>query len=268
VFLPDGTKQGPFNMAEVMNGVGTGAYFYDYAVGGMEGEYLFIADSAACPLKSIRQVTFNDAGLITTDDFRVYYVAKDFQTGLPDVKLTVYKPDFTKDAALPMTEMVDPISAGVYYHDYYIGAQEGEYLFIADSNTLPFRAMKQATFCDPSGTIGCQIATIKGDGFNIANDSLHQISQREIEIRDRLFGQDGGAGTRHIELIVKDSLGNIEEGKEVRIYRKRDFALIASDISADVTGQVEFDLDPEIYLVAVVGSQVFDKKAYETLIVN
>lgn len=73
--------------------------------------------------------------------FRIFYVAKNFTTGLTDVGLYVRRPDGVREGAFIMTEINDPYLSGSYYYDY-LPTQQGYYLFAMDSPSQPKRAEK------------------------------------------------------------------------------------------------------------------------------
>lgn len=59
VYKPDGTKLGPYIMQELNSGIASGIYFDDFLDGDIEGNYIFIVNSASNPKQSEESVFFD-----------------------------------------------------------------------------------------------------------------------------------------------------------------------------------------------------------------
>ena len=69
--------------------------------------------------------------------YRIYYAARDYKTGLTDVRYYVYKPNGIKLGPYSMTELNVGTAKGIYVDDFLDSDIEGKYLFIADCPSYP-----------------------------------------------------------------------------------------------------------------------------------
>lgn len=70
--------------------------------------------------------------------YRVYYVALNYTSGLTDVTVSIKKPDGT---SLGPYAMIELDTSGIYYYDYVL-VNGGEYIFTADSTSVPSKFSK------------------------------------------------------------------------------------------------------------------------------
>lgn len=85
--------------------------------------------------------------------YKVYYIAKNFTSGLTDVKMVVYKPNGNKQGVYDLIEVDTGDGLGIYVYEYSDSDSEGTYLFVVNSATKSRRDAKQVYFTEKS-TIG------------------------------------------------------------------------------------------------------------------
>lgn len=80
------------------------------------------------------------------ETYKFVYKAKNFTSGLTDVKLFVYKPDMTKLGEYILTEIDTGDGKGIYYYDFNGADSPGVYTFVCDSLTQPLRDARSLYF--------------------------------------------------------------------------------------------------------------------------
>lgn len=78
--------------------------------------------------------------------YRLYYAAKNYATGLTDVRYYAYKPNGTKLGPYLMTELNAGDGKGIYYDDFLDADIEGSYVFLANSLSNPKQGEKSVWF--------------------------------------------------------------------------------------------------------------------------
>ena len=144
----------------------------------------------------------------TTSAYRLYYAARNFQTGLSDVRYYVYKPNGVKLGPYSMSELDAGTAKGIYVDDFLDADIEGNYLFIADSPSYP----KQAEVTDyfenriwqngDRATVLTALADIKDvekGGWEIVGTQMIFKRENGTELmRFNLFNEAGIASNRDV----------------------------------------------------------------------
>jgi hypothetical protein len=78
--------------------------------------------------------------------YRLYYAARDYRSGLTNVRYYVYKPNGNKTGPYAMTELNSVTALGIYYDDYLDADMEGNYIFLVDCPAYPKRDERSEYF--------------------------------------------------------------------------------------------------------------------------
>jgi len=125
------------------------------------------------------------------ETYKFVYKAKNFISGLTDVKLFVYKPDMTKLGEFNLTEIDTSDGIGIYYYDFNGADSPGVYIFVCDSITQPLRDARSLYF----------------DSRQLIADAiLNSIVESTFDIKDSLkvmlsvlAGKSSGGGTATVK---------------------------------------------------------------------
>ncbi len=124
--------------------------------------------------------------------FRLYYAAKDYRTGLTDVQYYVYAPNGIRSGPYLMSELNQSAAAGVYYDDYLDATVEGNYLFLVDCPSHPWRA-EQSYFFEskpmPVSSMGAFASAIVSGIFSHVVDSTRTLAQTLRSLRAVWLGR-------------------------------------------------------------------------------
>lgn len=80
------------------------------------------------------------------EPYKFVYVAKNFTSGLTDVKLVVYKPNMVKLGVYDLIEVNAGDGKGVYYYDFNDADIPGTYIFVCNSASCPLKDARTLHF--------------------------------------------------------------------------------------------------------------------------